>query len=957
MYVIMKHFFLLLLITLSNIGSILARNHKYAHDGCQSPPDEVIKHPNSHSSKTDKPIIDSTAIKQWVSLGSNYDLSISNNGQYFAYSIQIWNKKKLVIQSTSGTWKKEFPDAVPGFFSRDSRQYYFQSKDTLYFLFLGTQKYKYITNIVDYSQPDAAKGEWLAWQSTNNPDELTLHNLLTGASDRYPSVAAFAFNRTGKGLLLKRSLRKDTTSNIELQLQLMRLPTKELITIWVSKDNHVSLNSFILDDSGAQACFMTQETGSSSTEELVDRPANTIWYYKKGMEIAIRKATSQSDGIPPGLHIQDAPYFSDDGRYIFLGLIAEQPKPKSNAVKVDVWHYADMEIQSLQLKDLQPQPYAAVINTESNKVICLQRENETSALPPKGDFMVFTKNTRGDRFWLQQKDSNWLVSLRDGSRTLLKTVGHCDFWFSPSGKYLVYSDAGQQGCYFSYNLKTDRTSNISATIPSGSLLSLNEFEPLLEKKIQAWLSFATGIGGWMEGDTGLLVYDNYDIWRLDLTGQKPPVNLTAGYGNSHQIKFRLTAEEDRELIIGGKKPLLLTAYNTKTKHNGFYQIDPNRAGNPNLLTMGPYVFSLQGAHLYTPNGVDFDQGLSPIKAADSDTWIIKRQSNIEAPNYFLTTDFLNFKPLTNLQPHKNYNWLTAELISFQQLDGTISQGVLYKPENFDPTKKYPVLFNYYEQLSHRLYQYPTPDFTKTNINVAWFVSRGYLVFTPDIYNNPANRGLSAYNTVVGAAQYLSRLSFVDAKKMAINGHSSGGGLTNYIITHTNLFAAAIEGAGVSDLISSSLQLSDGRSRLGAYDVYKGSFWENKDSWLKDSPIMKADNITTPLIIFHSKKDGAVPWEQAVELFIAMRRLGKRVWILQYDNGNHGVWGKDCEDYTIRITQFFDHYLKGTPPPMWMTRGLPARLKGVEDGLGFDPDYTTPMINPGTLSGPSSKLHK
>lgn len=946
----MKFICLLLLQLCNATANTLAQNHHkstYAHS-------QTINHPISPSSKLDKPIIDSIAIKRWISLGNNYDLAISNDGQYFAYFTlyPATGKKTLIVQSASNAWKKEFPDASPGQFSKDSKQYFFRLKDTLYFLLLGTQHSKYISGVADYGQPDAAKGEWLAWQLTNNPGQLVLHDLLTGKEQYYNSVTSFTFGRAGKGLLLKTVSIKDTLPVTTLQL--VTLPEKTAKTIWSTEGNQNNLISFTIDNSGSQVVFMTQQTASPSFVRKKEDLENTIWYYKIGMKTAIQKADNRSVGIPSGLQIQEAPSFSDDGRYIFFGLQPQQRQPKPSPIKLDIWHYGDTTLQSTQLKQQESQTYAAVISTENNRVIRLQQDYELSLLPPKGDFMVFAKNTQGDRFWINQQDSNWLVSLRDGNRTLLQTVGRCDFWFSPNGKYLIYSDVGQQSNYFSYNLKTGKTINISTTIPARSLSWHNEFEPQPQTTVQISLTYPVGVAGWLQGDTALLIYDNYDIWKLDPTGRYLPENITAGYGQSHHIKFRLAEDQGQEIVINSKKALLLSAYNTKNMYNGFYKKKLNKPGNPILLTMGPYVFTLLGRQLYTPNGHDYDQGMVPTKANNSNIWIVKRQNNTEAPNYFSTRDFINYKMLTHLQPHDSYNWLTAELMRFNQVDGKDSQGILYKPENFDPTKKYPVLINYYEQLSHRLYQFPKADFTRHNINVAWFVSRGYLVFTPDIHSNRARRGESAFNAVVGAAQHLSKLSFVDASKIGINGHSVGGGLTNYIITHTNMFAAAIEGAGVSDQISSALQLSNGISRLNTYDIYKGSLWQNIDQWLADSPIMNVDKITTPLLIFHNKKDEAVPWEQALELFIAMRRLSKRVWILQYDDGRHGVWGKNCEDYTIRITQFFDHYLKGTPPPVWMTKGIPARLKGVDDGLELDTQQTTPTVH---LPAPFAGMHK
>jgi dipeptidyl aminopeptidase/acylaminoacyl peptidase len=113
-------------------------------------------------------------------------------------------------------------------------------------------------------------------------------------------------------------------------------------------------------------------------------------------------------------------------------------------------------------------------------------------------------------------------------------------------------------------------------------------------------------------------------------------------------------------------------------------------------------------------------------------------------------------------------------------------------------------------------------------------------------------------------------------------------------------------------------------------------WQRPDRYIEESSVLRADRVTTPLLMMHNKGDEAVPLQQGVEFFTALRRLGKKVWMLQYDKGGHGVTDPDdAKDYTIRLTQFFDHYLKGAPAPKWMTEGVPARLKGIESGLELD----------------------
>ncbi len=379
--------------------------------------------------------------------------------------------------------------------------------------------------------------------------------------------------------------------------------------------------------------------------------------------------------------------------------------------------------------------------------------------------------------------------------------------------------------------------------------------------------------------------------------------------------------------------LILTGFNTVNQYNGFFQLILGQTTPPECLTMGPYTF--YRVESQKPHRHSFDDGMLPRKAAAANVWVIKRESASEAPNFFLTTGFRHFEQLTHLAPQLDYNWLTTELITYTQLDGTPGKGILYKPENFDPKKRYPVIFNIYEQFSHRLYEFPQPEPARDNIDIPWLVSRGYLVFTPDIRYQPATisgktTGQWAYNSVVAAARCLSAFPYVDPKRLGIQGHSLGAEETNYLITHTHLFAAAAEMAGVTDAVSAYLGLlpatdypletqegqyiwESGQARIGA------TLWQRPDLYLRESAVLHADRITTPLLIVHNKADAAVPWRQGVELYLALRRLGKPVWLLQYEGENHSMLNEaGALDYTLRLTEYFDHYLKDKPLPVWMT---------------------------------------
>lgn len=892
----------------------------------------------------EKPAIDSFAVKHWIELGPRR--AISNNGKYVAYSIenQPYHASTLIIRGTTTSWLKEFPKASMGIFSKDSKQYIFKTGDTLSFLLLGDDHPSQIVGVESYQEPENSKGEWIAWRMKGDAHELVLRNLLTSEEMHYLNVFSYAFNSSGRSLMLEERKGKDNMFTRTLQIA---YPLgNSAVSIWSSEGKANDLSGFAMDTSGRQAVFMIQAKGSPFDSDANVRPRNQLWYYSVGMSAAVLKVEEGSPGVGADLLLHGPPHFSKNGNYIFFFLqpAANRVKGSPGFVNLDVWSYRDTILQCTQLSDGQEKSYLAEVPVNGNNVFQLLQDYES--MEDEGmDYIVVQQRFAGDKFWLQE-ESNFLVSLSDGSRKLLKTKGYNDGFnsydellFSPGGGYLVYYDAGQNCNFFSYNIKTGRQINLSASLPQYKLAWTSEFDrpkmpPVLSPPLDV------GLAGWDDEDKSVFIYDNYDIWKFDLSGNAPPIDLTMGYGRKHHIKFRIVNREDSK-IIKESDSLLLMAFNMVNKQTGFYQCRVKNGENPRLLTMDRcFQIYLQNGE-YGASGRDFDKGVEPLRASNCSAWIVKRQSAGEAPNYFLTADFKNFKALSNLQPQKAYNWLHADLINFSQADGTISQGVLYKPENFNPTRKYPVIITYYEQLSQRLYQFPTPDFTGYDINISWFVSHGYLVFTPDIYFYKGKPGYSAYNTVVGAAVSLSKLPYVNNKRIGINGHSFGGFLTNYIVTHSHLFAAAIEGAGTSDWISSSLQLTgvEGRMRMSRLPLYEkeigNSYWERPDLYVENSPVFRANQVTTPLMIFHSKSDVAVPWEQAVELFIAMRRLDKKVWMLQYEGQDHGNSGRAAEDYTMRVMQFFDFYLKGSPPPRWMTMGIPSRLKGIEGGLDLD----------------------
>lgn len=883
-----------------------------------------------------KPVLDSLTIVNWPSL--EYGAIISNDGCYFMYIIgnQPAGSQTLVVQKTDNSWKKEYIGVSQGLFTADNTQIVIKCADTLLFLQLGSGQSNYVPNISTYKHSKTCKGEWLAYELKNAPGELVLLNLLTGKEQHFTSVLDYSFDDDENAVLLKTVVVQD--GNTIETLQWVNLVENKIHTIWsatdANKDN--TIVSYKFDTDGSQLVFIAQGKSKIKTD-------NALWYYKTGMSKAVVIATNQSSGIEIDYSISSSPpSFSLNGKYIFFYLMRSIRKPNADAIMVDIWSYKDSVLQSTQLLEQSQlttgEEFLTAFNITDGLLIQLEREGEilTEFPATKSDLVVISdKKSIFDYWWKSYpQKASYLVSLKDGSRKVLVTGNsHTFHSFSPEHKYLIYFN---HGSYFSYNLLSGEKLNISSSIPT--LLSKKEARDSLPGMPEV----PFGIAGWLAKDSALLIYDDYDIWQIDPSGKRRPINITNSYGRKNSIKLR-SVYDFESTTTPINSALLLTAFNTLNKYNGFYLKSLVKKGDPELLTMGPY-------HVYvTSSQTNAEMNFKPLKASRSNKWIVMRQSPDDAPNFFFTTDFKNYNRLTNIQPQKKINWLTTELVTWKQFDGTFSQGILYKPENFDPHKKYPIIFFYYEKMSQRMYHYPEPIFGRGDINIPWFVSRGYLVFTPDIRYVLGQTGESVYNSVVSAAQYMSNMPWVDASRMGINGHSFGGYETNYLVTHTALFRAAATAAGPSDLIShyGGLQgkiygMESGQRFYETSQMRIGvTLWQRPDLYIMNSPIFKADQVTTPLLMMHNKADDLVPWTQSIEFFTGLRRLGKKVWMLQYDEGGHGLGGKEAVDFTIRITQFFDHYLKEMPPPKWMTRGIVAKLKGLESGYELDTSGITP----------------
>jgi dipeptidyl aminopeptidase/acylaminoacyl peptidase len=765
--------------------------------------------------------------------------------------------------------------------------------------------------------------------------DLVLRNLLTGKEEKFKLVSEYYFNRNGQRLLIE-TTRKNSDTLSRAAVLWRTLAAAKTDTVLKAFND---AKSYAMDEDGTQLAFVAER--DSVAKAL--RKYYKLWYYKTGMDSAQVKAHKDHSNVAKGLTVS-ADYnntFSKNGEQLFFGL-APIRKPKDTTLvdfetaRLDVWNYNDDYLQTVQLNNLAAElrrSYAAVYNTSKEQFVQVGGPDAETVVPiNEGNAnYVLSISTKGNRIESQwtgdTKQTAYIISTSDGSRKLVGQNQPVNYSISPGGKYVWwYDDEKRQ--YFTYNVATGKTANVTKDIKV-PLWDEEDDHPAAPPP--------HGTMRWHEGDRYVYVYDRYDVWRVQPDGTEAPARLTNGAGRKYNVRFRYQAVDREERFIENGQRLHFTLFNYATKHSGLAILE-----NSDMITQFTGAFSFNALQ----------------KAQNADRYIYTRERADEPINLYSialsnasaagdTMAYANVNPTGEVKlssinvQQKEYNWLTCELVKWKMLDGKMSEGLIYKPENFDPAKKYPVIFYFYERDADNLYGYRGPAPTASTINIPWFVSNGYIVMDPNIYYKNGEPGQSAYNSVISAARYMAKMPWVDSTKMAIQGQSWGGYQVAYLVTRTKMFAAAGAGAPVANMTSAyggirwgsgvtrQFQYEKGQSRIGA------SLWQQRDLYIKNSPLFFADKVTTPLLIMHNDKDGAVPWWQGIEYFTALRRMGKKVWMLQYNDEDHNlVERRNRKDLSVRLGQFFDYYLKGGPLPKWMKEGVPATEKGVEWGLDY-----------------------
>ena len=773
--------------------------------------------------------------------------------------------------------------------------------------------------------------------ASESASTLVLRDLLNETDTRIEQVTAYVFDEAERVLAYTTgSAPAVAVAGAEVPVNgafVRELASGRTSALLSGKGNYRSL---VLDRKGTQVAFVSDHADADAI-----KPKHAL-YYSVIAGGKNQSAPASASEVVTAVQFGKDIFVADHGRVDFTrdgsALLFSVAKPIADAVPTDslvdkavydLWHWQDPVVNPVQKNQVardRARTYLAIYHPDTKKALRLADDSVASVTVTDNGKMALASNGLPysvDAGWGEGGSDVWLIDANSGARTLISKRMRNAASLSITGKYVAMF---QEGSWRTRNIATGKTVDLTALLKDAHFYD--------EESADSDERRPFGIAGWTKDDARLLVYDKTDIWELDPIGAVAPMVLTGGYGKKNNVTFRLVELDRQEPGLDATKPLLMRALNNDTKESGYARGKFGVAAAPEKIVMGPKNY----------NGL--------AKARNADAYIMTQQTYREFPDLWVGPAINQVAKISNANPQDGeYPRGDVELVSWLSDDGVKLQGLLHKPEGFDPSKKYPMVVTFYEKLSDGLHNYIAPT-GRNAINPLVYNSLGYLVFTPDIVYTIGQPGPSAAKAVIPGVQSLIARGFVDPKKIGVMGQSWGGYQIAYLITVTNIFAAAIPDAAVVNMTSAygGIRWESGIARTGQYEHGQsrigGSLWQYPERFIENSPLFHLDRVATPIFWMENDADGAVPWYQGIEFYLAMRRLKKEAYMVTYNNEGHNPSKRaNQKDMDKKQQEFFANKLLGAPAPEWMTRGIPFLDKSRDQlkagAAGGTRDFTVP----------------
>ena len=903
----------------------------------------AIVTPVAHAQE--RPTLTEDDYDQWERLGG---ATLSPNGAWMAVSIgRVSEEGELRIHSTSSDSVVVVPFGSRVAFSPDNR---------------------WVAYSIGVSEDEREAAEE---RNEEVYDKLGLLNLETGEQTTRDDFASFVFSDDGRFLALRRYKPEDKESDgVDVVVHALAAGTDmsfgnvsemawqqdgTLLAMTTDADGQVGNGVTVYDPASGRIRSLDTDQATyrqlswradspdlvvykTSIDEAFEDTAHVAMVWRDLEQDRFRRFTLSAEAnnaFPASMRIVEfrEPSWSDDGETLFVGIQERRPAPPScnddesedpeqgeggseacedddeEAPGVEIWHTLDRDPvpqQRVRERQLRRVNYLSAWNVESGGFVQLGDDlTEVTSLVDGGAHVIGRDETPYDEhaMFRQQFSDLYAIDVETGAKSRVSDRMEGAAVSNPNGRYIVWFSGDD---WYAYDLDGASTRNITEGIAT-SFVDL-DVTPTREQMP----SF--GIAGWTEDGRSILLNDEWDVWRVSLDGSGGEA-LTNG--SSESIRYRIASGDldGDDDGIGSDEMVYYSVYSEWTKEAGFAGAE--LGDEPEMLVWEDKMFG----GFFTPF----------MKAEDADVFAFRMEGYGDSPDYFVAgPDLGDPRQVTNTNPfHDDYAWGRVELVDYENEWGRRLQGVLTYPANYDPSQSYPMIVYHYELLSQGMHQYQIPDPTQYYNQQIWS-QNGYFVLRPDVVYRDRRPGQSNVETLRPAvAAALAQAPAVDGERVGLIGHSWGGYQTTYFVTQDDLFASAVAGAPLTNLMSMYLSFywNSGGTDARIFEISQGRmqvpWWEDWDSYEANSPIHHIQNMETPLLMMFGTNDGAVEYNQGVEFYNAARRLGKQMVMLSYDGENHGLAREPNQlDYQRRIMQWFGHYLKGEPAPDWISTGVP-----------------------------------
>ncbi len=879
---------------------------------------------------------------QWERIGSN---TLSPDGKWFAYQIVLeegdgW----LVARSVKGDSEHKFMFGSNPRFSNDNHWLAFtiglsedetkkkeKSKETvkLSLGLLNLQTAHVDTIKAVQSAVFSDDGRYLAIRKykaegvKTEGSDLVVRNLKTGTMQNVGNVSEYAFSPEGSLL----AVAIDASEKLGNGVQLMDLNAS---TTKILDSDVRTYSGLEWRDHSFDLAFLKE--GSRKGK---DYPDHLVYAFSKLDGASTSKIFDGAtfSGFPIDFRIasEGSVAWSEDGTQLFFGLKsriqdetdAKEKKAESDSTKaesktnadrdkdldpagVDIWHWKDPIVQPSQgvrASSDRNYTYQSSWTLAKNSFAKLADDNIRSVtLTGDQKHAVGYDTTPYEPAFRETWQDVYVIDTQTGERKrILERIEFVST--SPDGYFVLYFRGND---WWSYSVASGEHRNLTEDIDT----QFNDFTSIYGREEDR----AFGSAQWTDKDGSVILYDQFDAYlvKADGSGTKRLTN-----GAKDQIQFRQVRLDFEKETIGPNDAIFFSAYGEVTKDSGYYILRKNPRRSEDLATLEKLV--------YEPRMIS-----SLRKADDAPVFTFMTQKADESPNIFAVDEsFSNPVQLTDTNKQQtDYYWGRSELVDFANANGVALQGRLLYPANYEAGKKYPMIVYIYELRSQSLHSYTTPS-RSSAYNQRRFSSEGYFVYEPDIVYRLSDPGMSAVEALVPAVQKVIDSGMVDADRVGLTGHSWGAYQTAFVVTQTDIFSAAVAGAPLTNMISmyNSIYWNSGGTDASIFEVSQGRFpkpyWEDMEKFIQNSPVFNASKINTPLLVAFGDEDGAVDFNQGVEMYNTMRRLEKEFILLVYDGENHGLRLRQNQlDYANRTHDWFNHFLRDSEPAKWISDGIP-----------------------------------